>query len=254
LWVLYDLTYSGGNLEGIRGEMTQPRHDCIVVQVGRDIQVCLLSVRRGRCLTYRGWRVPNRSAIGLCLALLLVVVCLAALMPAARAQDPSHDLSWGPVADGLRMSIYRTPSSATPTTAQFLVAIRSVGEKGAVLNMGLMMANGQVLLPTALFLTITDPQKVGRELVFFSDGRRLSGKMDDYVVDLRPGATYTMAVDLSHYWAPATKQFPLRLLTGAHTVVARLVARGAQYSKGDIALPKFWTGTIQSNVLTFQVP
>jgi len=198
--------------------------------------------------------MPNRSAIGVCLALLSVLVCLAALMPAAHAQDRSHDLSWGPVADGLRMSIARTPLSATATTAQFRVAIENAGERDVVLNMGLMMANGQVLLPTALFLTITDSQKVGRELSFISDGRRLSGKMDDYVVPLRPGATYTMAVDLSHYWAAATKQFPLRLLRGEHTVVARLVARGAQYSKFDIGLLKFWTGTVQSNELTFQVP
>ena len=200
--------------------------------------------------------MSNRSAIGVCLALLSVLVCLAALMPAAHAQDRSHDLSWGPVADGLRMSITRTPSSATATTAQFRVAIENVGERDAVLNMGLMMANGQVLLPTALFLSITDSQKVGRELSFFSDrsSGRLSGKIDDYVVPLRPGATYTMAVDLSHYWAAATKQFPLRLSTGEHTVVARLVARGAQYSKGDIALLKFWTGTVRSNELTFQVP
>ena len=66
------------------------------------------------------------------------------------------------------MSIARTPSSATATTAQFSVAIENAGEKDAVLNMGLMMANGQVLLPTALFLTITDSQKVGRELSFIS--------------------------------------------------------------------------------------
>ena len=200
--------------------------------------------------------MPNRSAVGVCLALLSVLVCLAAVMPAAHAQDRSHDLSWGPVADGLRMSITRTPSSATATTVQFRVAIENAGERDAVLNMGLMMANGQVLLPTALFLSITDSQKVGRELSFFSDrsSGRLSGKMDDYVVPLRPGATYTMAIDLNHYWAAATKQFPLRLLTGEHTVVARLVARGAQHSKGDIALLKFWTGTVQSNELTFQVP
>ena len=191
------------------------------------MHVGLLSVRRGRCLTCKGCRMPNRSAIGVGLAL-LSVVWLAALMPAAHAQDRSPDLSWGPVTDGLRMSIARTPLSATATTAQFSVAIENAGEKDAVLNMGLMMANGQVLLPTALFLTITDSQKVGRELSFISDGRRLSGKVDDYVVPLRPGATYTMAVDLSHYWAAATKQLPLRLLRGEHTVVARLVARGAQ--------------------------
>jgi hypothetical protein len=204
--------------------------------------------------------MTNRSAIGVCLALLSVLACLAAHMPAAHAQDQSHDLSWGPAADGLRMSIARTPSSATATTAQFRVAIENAGERDAVLNMGLMMANGQVLLPTALFLTITDSQKVGRELSFFSPSStagpviRLSGKVDDYVVRLGPGATYTMAVDLSHYWAAATKQFPLRLLTGEHTVVARLVARGAQYSKDDTALLKFWTGTVQSNELTFHVP
>ena len=204
--------------------------------------------------------MPKRSAVGVCLAFLSLLACLAALMPAPHAQDQTHDPSWGPVAGGLRMSIARTPPSAAATTAQFRVAIENVGESDAVLNMGLMMENGQLLLPTALFLTIADSQKVGRELSFFSPSstaapvNRLSGKMDDYVVRLGPGATYTMAVDLGHYWVAATTQFPLRIQTGAHTVVARLVARGAQYSKGDTALLKFWTGTLQSNELTFHVP
>ena len=78
--------------------------------------------------------------------------------------------------------------------------------------------------------------------------------MDDYVVRLGPGATHTMAVDLGHYWAAATKQFPLRLSTGGHIVVARLVRRGARHRTANLALPKFWTGTVQSNDSTFYVP
>jgi hypothetical protein len=208
----------------------------------------------------QGCKMPNRSAISVCLALLSVLPCLAALMPAAHAQDRSHDLSWGPLADGLRMSIARTRSSATATTVHFRLAIENAGERNAVLNMGLMMANGKVLLPTALFLTITDSQTVGRELRFFSPSSttgpviRLTGKVDDYVVRLGPGATHTMTLDLGQYWAVATKQFPLKLSTGEHRVVARLVGRGTQYSKGGMALLKFWTGTLQSNELTFYVP
>ena len=117
------------------------------------------------------------------------------------------------------------------------------------------MANGKVLLPTALFLTITDSQKVGRELRFVSPSSttgpviRLTGKVDDYVVQLGPGATHTMTLDLSHYWAVATKQFPLQSSqTGAHRVVARLVGRGSTWTRrGDMALLKFWMGTAQSN-------
>jgi len=74
--------------------------------------------------------MPSRSAIGVCLAFLSVLACLAALMPAAHAQDRSHDPSWGPVAGGLRMSIARTPSSGA-TTAQFRVAIENSGERDA---------------------------------------------------------------------------------------------------------------------------
>ena len=107
----------------------------------------------------KGCKMPNRSAISVCLALWSVLPCLASLMPAAHAQDRSDELSWGPLADGLRMSIATTPSSATATTVQFRLAIQNAGEGNTVLNMGLMMANGKVLLPTALFLTITDSQK-----------------------------------------------------------------------------------------------
>jgi hypothetical protein len=79
------------------------------------------------------------------------------------------------------------------------------------------------------------------------------GKLDDYVLALPPGATYGFLLDLDEYWCPATKEFSLKLSKGQHWIQARLHAGAARASTGDLALLRFWLGTIESTQVSFSV-
>jgi hypothetical protein len=120
-----------------------------------------------------------------------------------------------------------------------------------------MFGNGQVMLPTSLDLILTDPPGRARELRYFSQPERSPrmnpGKLDDYILALRSGSTYGFSLHLYEYWCPATKEFPLRLLKGQHRIQARLNAGVARMSKGDLALLRFWGGTVQSTRVSFGV-
>ena len=115
-------------------------------------------------------------------------------------------------------------------------------------------------MPTALFLTITDSQKVGRKLRFVSPSSttgpviRLTGKVDDYVVQLGPGATHTRfstSATIGPWRRSNSPSSSQQERTGWSPVS---LAAEHRYSKGDMALLKFWMGTAQSNELTFYVP
>ena len=113
------------------------------------------------------------------------------------------------------------------------------------------------MLPTSLDLILTDPAGRARELRYFSPPQRYSrmnpGKLDDYILALRSGSTYGFSLHLDEYWCPTTKEFSLRLSTGQHQIQARLNAGAARMSTGDLALLRFWRGTVQSTPVSFGV-
>lgn len=178
---------------------------------------------------------------------------------AGDAQTTSVEQSPDAVTIGLRMAIapiepapgFRAPS------AQFRVTIENDGDRDLIVNLGYMFGNGQVMLPTSLDLILTDPSGRARELRYFSQPERSPrmnpGKLDDYILALRSGSTYGFSLHLYEYWCPATKEFPLRLLKGQHRIQARLNAGVARMSKGDLALLRFWRGTVQSTRVSFGV-
>lgn len=68
-----------------------------------------------------------------------------------------------------------------------------------------------------------------------------------------PPVAYSQPLSLEQYWAPATKEFPLRFAEGApKRVVAHLEGRKAAYSKGAFASLNCWTGTLRSAPLEFR--
>ena len=165
---------------------------------------------------------------------------------------------WGPSSNGLRMAISPVkPGALDPKSAQFYVAIQNVGDQDVVLNLGNMLANGKVHRPDALHLLLTDAQGRIRELEF-SDKRYagVGGRMDDFIVALRSGATYILRLNLDQYWSPSTKEFELRLTPGRYTIAARFEGKGAKSTNTDmkgLALINFWQGSLESNGSNFEV-
>jgi hypothetical protein len=157
----------------------------------------------------------------------------------------------------LRMSIIAiTPREAKRVPA-FRVTVENIGDKDVVLNLGMMLANGRVHLPTEIRLILTDSGGETKEL-HFSDKRYpgVTGRIDDYAVPLSVGSAYTLRLSLDNFWCPKTKEFRLNLKPGVYRVRSELTGKGAQFVNGDMEgmkLMKFWKGTLQSDVTVFQI-
>ena len=116
-----------------------------------------------------------------------------------------------------------------------------------------MLGNGKVQLPTNVALKFTDAQYNTR--VFkFAVKMNISGRVDDYVLPLRVGSTYTLLLTLDQFWCPETREFSIPLLTGDNYLSAEFEGAGAHFVSSDMAgikLMNFWLGTVESNVVTF---
>jgi hypothetical protein len=186
-------------------------------------------------------------------AVFLTVATLLAPMPLDSSQSPvALPQAWGLSTRGLRMGISVASADSSPTAAEFSVAIENTSDSDFVLNLGFMLANGKVVLPTAVHLLLTDPAGTTRELAFSTPP--VAGRVDDFTVALRRGSIYTLHVALSQYWSPATNGFGLKLPLGRSRIAARFEGHGAQFQNSDVALLNFWKGTVESNVVEVDVP
>jgi hypothetical protein len=172
------------------------------------------------------------------------------MFPSSQSSEPSTR--------GLRIRISSvTSGNLPPAGAEFYVALENTADSDFVVNLGQMLANGKVMFPTAIRLTLTDPGGQTRELDF-SDRRYsgVAGRVDDFTVALRSGSIYALRVSLNQYWSPTTKEFALKLAAGRHRIAARFEGQEARMVNLDMqgaALLNFWKGTVESNVIDFVV-
>ena len=157
----------------------------------------------------------------------------------------------------LEMSISAAKPKFTNEIPVFHVTLENAGDKDVVLNLGMMFANGKVLLPDAIQLILIDSAGKSTEL-HFADRRYpgVAGRIDDYAVPLRVGSSYTLRLSLDNFWYPKTKGSRLKLKPGEYRVRSEFAGKGAQFVNGDmegIKLMNFWQGTLQSDVTTFRI-
>jgi hypothetical protein len=147
-------------------------------------------------------------------------------------------------------------SSLEPNDSTFQLALRNVGDHDVTLNLGWMLANGKFQLPNYISLNLTDG-KAKTRLFQFSDKEHsnVAGRVDDYVVPLRVGSTYTLTLRLDQFWCQETMEFEMKLLPGENRLTAQFEGRGAKYVTLDmpgIKLMNFWLGKIESNTLIIE--
>jgi hypothetical protein len=156
--------------------------------------------------------------------------------------------------DGLKLSLTLLASGReTPEQPEFGVGFENVGDHDIALILGRMLANGRFQIPYGVSLRLTDGEGKTRELVYMDRQHAgVAGRMDDYVVPLRVGSTYTLRLGLRDFCCLETKEFDLRLAPGKYRVVARFKGGGTVLPNRDMAglqfLP-FWKGTVQSNLV-----
>ena len=95
------------------------------------------------------------------LALLLVVLGVRGTSSQSPLETPP--LAWGQSIDGLRMGIAGGKSVPSPG-GEFTLALQNTGSRDFVVNLGLMLANGKVMIPLAVRLALIDPAGKSREL------------------------------------------------------------------------------------------
>jgi hypothetical protein len=188
-----------------------------------------------------------------------VAVAAAGAQNAAPQAGLAPGQPAGQITDGLRLGIAAVGRGALPSKgAEFVVSIENAGASDFVVNLGHMLANGEVMLPAAIRLMVTDALGQTRELRFFD--RRypgVAGRVDDFTVALRSGSVYMLRISLDHYISPDAKESGLRMAGGRYRIAVRFEGRGAQTTNIGMegaALLNFWTGTAQSNVIDVEVP
>ncbi len=188
----------------------------------------------------------------------VISLCFFTLLAVARplpapAQAPAGPVgAFGAALNGLQLRIIPvTSGSGLPADVTLDVTLENVGASDFVLNLGTMLANAKVMWPDAIRLMLTDASGQRRELRFSSRTAGIAGRIDDYIVALRAGSTYTVRVSLDDYMRDAAK-----LANGRYKIAAQFLGRranGVNVDMQGVALLIFWTGTAHSNVAEFEV-
>jgi len=135
---------------------------------------------------------------------------------------------------------------------EFYLAFQNIGAKDFVLNLGMMLGNGKVQEPGAIRLILTEPNGQTREFQC-SNVRAIGGRVDDFLAALPVGATYILKLNLNQYCCSTPG---VKLAAGRYRIAAQYKGMGAQYVNLDtpgIRLLNFWTGSLQTNPLEFEI-
>lgn len=183
------------------------------------------------------------------IALLTVfLILLAGQVPRVSSQ-PSRGLVMA-----VRLEATAESQSKVPN---FRMELQNVGDHDLILNLGFMLANGSKQYPSAIVLTIIDPQGKLRQFDLIGPGG-IAGRMDPLVLPLPTGSTFSLPVDLEKYWAAAPKEFEYKFQNGTYSLEARFSGKAVTSQEANldvkgIALMPYWTGTVTSNRLQFEI-
>ncbi|HVJ69781.1 MAG TPA: hypothetical protein VM510_17520 [Caulifigura sp.] len=128
-------------------------------------------------------------------------------------------------------------------------------QQDSTINLGMMLANGETMFPSAVVLTDTDAAGKTRRLKL--EPGYVAGRVDDLLVPLRKGSSYSMRFPLSEFSDLSTGGRSTPLSPGKHRFQARLVSETVRHLNSgseDARLLKVWAGTLQSEVVDCEVP
>ncbi len=220
-------------------------------------------------------------------AIVLIAICTCLLFSSSSSSTLSiskaaDNRAWGISVAGLQMSISGLTSNDSKVP-EFQVALRNVGHQDIAVSLGVMLANGNSKFPKKITLDLTDSNGTTRKLRY-SKPAFIAGRLDDYVVLLRPidhissqaavregdrtmtfpddsivtlasGPIYSFRIRLSDFWSPDTKEFQVALSKGKYQVTAQLEGDGPTLHSSwssNIASMKSWKGQLQSNTLEIE--
>jgi hypothetical protein len=162
----------------------------------------------------------------------------------------------GEAVNGLQMAIRLDSRAGTRSGVPgFRIDLHNAGPSDFVLNLGVMLANGKRQFANALVLTLTDALGKSRQLNL-REPYVVFGRLDPLVLPLPVGSTFSVPVELNNYWAAASQEFDYKLMPGTHTIRVQFTGNGVSPVNADVqglSLMPYWTGTLISNQLRFEV-
>jgi hypothetical protein len=166
----------------------------------------------------------------------------------------TQDVAWGPAVDGLRigLSARSVPSGAVPVLE---VWFENAGEQDFLLNLGVMLANGKRMEPSALTLGVSAPAGGSASHSWF-DPTHVGGRVDDMLVSVRAGGRYMLVAEIDRF-RDASEYQRLRLGPGRHTLRIRFTGGPAQHLNLDtpgVGTFNFWQGSVESAAITLVAP
>jgi hypothetical protein len=187
----------------------------------------------------------------------IAIALLTGLLPVAGSLSAGPQL--GPANQGLRMNVrVESEEVGEGKVPKFRVELQNAEENDLVLNLGIMLANGRKQYPTEIVLILTDAQGKARRFDLRGPAG-IAGRMDPLIVPLPAGSVFSISVDLEKYWPAASNEFDYKLKPGTYFLEARFSGKGLTQQEANLdvkglALMPYWTGSISSNKLGFEVP
>jgi hypothetical protein len=137
-----------------------------------------------------------------------------------------------------------------------VLEVRNTGPKDAVLNLGIMLANGARQYPTAITLVLTDAEGKEHHAELAEPLGLISGRLDAFVVPLPSGASLKLPLQISKcIWYASGQLEDFELDPKKHyTLQAQFTGKGVSQTEAGldvkgIALMPYWTGTVVSNTV-----
>lgn len=177
-------------------------------------------------------------------------VCVVGLIVAQESSIPAVQAAEDPVSP-LKIAL-SFPEPEHPVV--FRVDLENAGDADVMVNLGRMLTNGRLMDPCAIHLLFVDDKGKSTKRSY-SDPHHsfVSGRIDDFVVPLRAGSSYSLRLSLDDYWNP--KMYGV-LPAGEYRIQAILEAEAVKYLNDDMegmTTMNIWTGSVSSTPLTVKI-
>src|SRR5882724_4738138 len=186
-----------------------------------------------------------------CLAVSILLLFLSTTsVGQGNRPDTDTTIGCGAVVEGIALCLAPSAQSGSVT-----LELRNTAPKDAILNLGIMLANGARQYPSAISLTLTDARGKVHQGVL-AEPVIVAGRLDPFIVPLPHGASLILPLDLTKYALYTSGQIEeLRPdPTKPYTVRAQFTGKGVSQAEANLdvkglALMPYWMGTALSNTV-----
>jgi hypothetical protein len=185
----------------------------------------------------------HTKSISICAALTWLLVCVLGSRGADEGEAQAEVKAVGGLCIRLQLP---AAEKGKKLPARCEVVLENVGDNDLNVNLGCSLANGQSHHPTALRLLALSEGAKPRTLIY---SIRVAGRLDQFVVPLPAGSTYTLPIAFEKFTDSESGE-PVDLTAKDYRIVAEFVGEAVTTTNGDartLALMPYWQGKVLSS-------